>query len=268
MLVSELGREFQDHLEGSGISLGYDARIQVLTSATGPATKTGVAARCMLCSYGAAVSGLYRTKTLNRNLRWIHALGSVTLCGFDGKSIDLIVNTFQACILMLFNTSASLSMQDIVDGTGMNAELVTKHITPLVFGKYRILDKSPTSAGTSLPTDVYTFNAAFADKARKVRIPMVLQGRNREADKMRASNVAKMTEERKFAMEAAIVKTMKTNKMMEHNALVSAVSQALLSRFKPDPRDLKRTVDISSTEIISSAKRITKCVHLCCVNCY
>ena len=236
---------FEEYVKDGDISIAFDANVQVLTSGYWPSYKSEPLHLDETLSRAVAVfEEYYRKRTLNRNLRWIYALGSITICGhFQQKSIDIVVNTFQASVLLLFNSSSSCTMEEIADRTGMHPDLVKKHIVPLCFGKYKILEKSPGGMGDVDPQDAFAVNAAFTDKARRIRIPMVLQTKNRDADKTRARNVAKLTEERKFAMEAIIVKTMKAHRTMNHNDLVAAVSGALLSRFRPDPKDIKRTIE-------------------------
>ncbi len=52
----------------------------------------------------------YETKTKHRKLTWIYPLGSVTMkANFNAKPIELIISTFQAAMLMLFNEGAALN---------------------------------------------------------------------------------------------------------------------------------------------------------------
>ena len=53
----------------------------------------------------------------------------------------------------------------------------------------------------------------------------------------------KVDEDRKPQIEAAIVRTMKSRKSMEHNALIAEVTQQLTSRFLPLPNVIKKRIE-------------------------
>ena len=57
------------------------------------------------------------TLSLSR-LRWVHSLGSATMLGkftpsAKPKFHDLMVSTYQACILLCFNTQDAISFEDL-----------------------------------------------------------------------------------------------------------------------------------------------------------
>jgi len=50
-------------------------------------------------------------------------------------------------------------------------------------------------------------------------------------------------EDRKPQVEAAIVRIMKSRKVLEHNQLISEVTQQLRARFLPDPNTIKKRIE-------------------------
>ena len=50
-------------------------------------------------------------------------------------------------------------------------------------------------------------------------------------------------EDRKHAIEAAIVRIMKTRKTLDHQKLVLEASTQLMRHFKPDPRQIKKRIE-------------------------
>lgn len=69
-------------------------------------------------------------------------MGTAELRGhFGAKRHDLIVTTFQMCILMLFNKKEVLSLEDFAELQIPEAEL-KRHLISLCTPKHRILKKS------------------------------------------------------------------------------------------------------------------------------
>jgi cullin 3 len=50
-------------------------------------------------------------------------------------------------------------------------------------------------------------------------------------------------EDRKHEIDAAVVRIMKARRNAHHNELVTEVITSLTSRFKPDPRDIKKRIE-------------------------
>jgi len=57
------------------------------------------------------------------------------------------------------------------------------------------------------------------------------------------STMASVDEDRKHAIEAAIVRIMKTRKTLDHQKLVLEASNQLLRHFKPDPKQIKKRIE-------------------------
>ena len=55
--------------------------------------------------------------------------------------------------------------------------------------------------------------------------------------------MASVDEDRKHAIEAAIVRIMKTRKTLDHQKLVLEASNQLLRHFKPDPKQIKKRIE-------------------------
>ena len=52
-----------------------------------------------------------------------------------------------------------------------------------------------------------------------------------------------MEEDRRHAIEACIVRLMKSRRQMEHSQLISEAITQLSQHFKPDPKVIKRRID-------------------------
>ena len=191
----------------------------------------------------------YETRSKHRKLTWIYALGTATVMGrFAAKPIELQVSTFQAAALLLFNdASAELSFADIKAALSIPDEDVVRTLHSLSCAKYKILKKSPDTRVVAA-TDTFSFNAAFNDKMRRIRVPLPPVDEKKKV----AEDVDK---DRRYAIDAAIVRMMKSRKVVQHNALVTEVGTQLSHMFKPDMKLIKKRIeDLIQREYIERDK--------------
>jgi cullin 1 len=112
----------------------------------------------------------YETKTKHRKLTWIQSLGTCNLIGiFDQKTIELIVSTSQAAVLLLFNDADQLSYSEIAAQLNSNNDDLVKLLCSLSLKKYKILVKDPNTETIS-PNDIFSFNFKFTDKMRRIKV--------------------------------------------------------------------------------------------------
>jgi len=162
---------------------------------------------------------------------------------FDKSKHELTVSTYQACILLLFNAQTSYTMSEIVAAVKLPEEELKKYLATLIGhaqSKYKVLVKSPPDPKALELTDVYTFNNAFTDKSKKIKMSLIMTKVSAEEA---AATRQTVSEDRKHAVEAAIVRVMKSRRTLEHNRLVSEVSQQLMQHFKPDPKHIKQRIE-------------------------
>ena len=92
---------------------------------------------------------------------------------FDTKTIELIVTTYQAALLLLFNEFDRLSYSEIVTQLNLPDDDAVRVLHSLSCGKYKILDKEPSNRTIS-PNDIFQFNRKFTDKMRRIKVHFLI----------------------------------------------------------------------------------------------
>jgi len=247
-LSSDIQTAFNDHLKDKEISLTTDLTLQVLTTGFWPTYKPdelNLPKEMLECI--TTFKAFFDMRHSHRQLRWVHSLGSATVGATfkpNGKTKkhDLMVSTYQACVLLLFNTQDTYSFTEIQEHLNLPVEELKRYMSSLAGGpkgKIKILLKNPDKPEV-LPTDTFTYNAGFTDRAHRIKVPMIAAKITQEE---KDSTRATVDEDRKHAIEAALVRIMKTRKTLEHQKLVLEASTQLMRHFKPDPKQIKKRIE-------------------------
>uniref|UniRef100_A0A9I9DPU7 Cullin family profile domain-containing protein n=1 Tax=Cucumis melo TaxID=3656 RepID=A0A9I9DPU7_CUCME len=167
----------------------------------------------------------YQTKTKHRKLTWIYSLGTCNISGkFEPKTMELIVTTYQASALLLFNSSDRLSYSEIMTQLNLSDDDVVRLLHSLSCAKYKILNKEPNTKTIS-PNDHFEFNAKFSDKMRRIKIPLPPVDEKKKV-------IEDVDKDRRYAIDASIVRIMKSRKVLGHQQLVMECVEQLGRMFK------------------------------------
>ncbi|KAJ9547630.1 hypothetical protein OSB04_020173 [Centaurea solstitialis] len=229
-LAKENHSQFNDYLSNNSFANpGIDLTVTVLTTGFWPSYKSSdlsLPEEMVKCVE--VFKEFYQTKTKHRKLTWIYSLGTCNVNGkFDQKTIELILGTYQAAALLLFNASDRLSYSDIKTQLNLADEDVVRLLQSLSCAKYKILTKEPSSKTVS-ETDHFQFNSKFTDRMRRIRRKKVVE----DVDK-----------DRRYAIDASIVRIMKSRKVLGHQQLVMECVEQLSRMFKPDFKAIKKRIE-------------------------
>ncbi|KAL3641974.1 Cullin-1 [Castilleja foliolosa] len=237
-LAKENQASFEEYLGNNpNANPGIDLTVTVLTTGFWPSYKTfdlNLPSEMVKCVE--VFREFYQTKTKHRKLTFIYSLGTCHINGkFDAKTIELIVTTSQAAALMLFNASDRLSYQEIVTQLNLSDDDVVRMLHSLSCAKYKILNKEPNTKTIS-PTDVFEFNSKFTDKMRRIKIPLPPVDEKKKV-------IEDVDKDRRYAIDASIVRIMKSRKVLGYQQLVAECVEQLIRMFKPDVKVIKKRIE-------------------------
>lgn len=182
----------------------------------------------------------YLNQHEGRRLNWLYHLGKVEVranyCRVGKVPCTFILTNYQLGILLPFNDKSVYTWSELLEFTGLNEDAFSSQIKTLLKAKVLLLEGKVGN-----PDSKYELNLKLQSK--KVR--MKLDHPVRSEQKQESEDTHKTLEEdRKLVIQAAIVRIMKTRKIMTHSELVSEVISQLNSRFKLRIPDIKRSIDI------------------------
>jgi cullin 1 len=244
---------------GSGsacIVEGVDFSVRVLTTGHWPTyteDKIVLPPQIELCT--SHFKNFYNSRTSQRILRWVYGLGKATLESrmFVGKKpfdkVELHVSTHQMCILLMFNDRDTVTYDEVWEQIRSKSaketkdaptgeELVKASIWSLTT-KYPLLIKEPKGRELKL-TDSFSLNTKFVSPRKRISIPMPTA---KISEEEREAAHETVVEDRRHAIEAAIVRVMKQHKTLDHQMLIMEVSKLCNPVFKPEPRAIKSRIE-------------------------
>jgi len=238
-LASDLQKDFREHCdqlsEGKAALGGIDFSVTVLTTGFWPSYQVADANLCPEMLKAIQVfHNFYNGRTQHRRLQWIHSLGQATIAAkLNGRRHDLIVNSYQALILLLFVKDETHDVSSIQSATGIDQSMTMKLLATLACSKYKVLNKSGDAKKVE-PGETFSPNDGFQCQHRKIKIPPPISEETH--------NKERVEEDRSIAIEAAIVRIMKMRKQLSHQQLVTEVLTQL-AFFKPNPKLIKQRIE-------------------------
>ena len=141
-------------------------------------------------------------------------------------------------ILLAFNQSETLTLTDLAQATGMKPELLHAQMELLV--KMKILKLKPDSAKKTPDNPTYHLNTKYSYKKLKVNInqPVKVEVAAESSELVRSAE-----EDRTYAIQATIVRIMKSRNVLSHALLISETIQQCSKYFTPKVPNIKKNID-------------------------
>ncbi|KAJ9558307.1 hypothetical protein OSB04_012921 [Centaurea solstitialis] len=239
-LSKEINESFRQSSQArSKLPSGIELSVHVLTTGYWPTyPPMDVRLPHELNVYQDIFKEFYLSKYSGRRLMWQNSLGHCVLkAEFPKGRKELAVSLFQTVVLMLFNDANKLSFQDIRDATSIEDKELRRTLQSLACGKVRVLQKIPKGREVD-DTDSFTFNDGFTAPLYRIKVNAI---QLKETVEENTSTTERVFQDRQYQVDAAIVRIMKTRKVLSHTLLITELFEQL--KFPIKPSDLKKRIE-------------------------
>ncbi|RYR17110.1 hypothetical protein Ahy_B03g061904 isoform C [Arachis hypogaea] len=233
-LSKEINESFKQSSQArSKLPSGIEMSVHVLTTGYWPTyPPMDVRLPHELNVYQDIFKEFYLSKYSGRRLMWQNSLGHCVLkAEFPKGKKELAVSLFQTVVLMLFNDAEKLSFQDIKDATSIEDKELRRTLQSLACGKI------PKGRDVE-DDDSFVFNDTFMAPLYRIKVNAI---QLKETVEENTSTTERVFQDRQYQVDAAIVRIMKTRKVLSHTLLITELFQQL--KFPIKPADLKKRIE-------------------------
>ncbi|KAG1774835.1 Cullin-domain-containing protein [Suillus placidus] len=176
-------------------------------------------------------SKYYQTKHSGRKLTWLWNYSKNELrTNYLNQKYILMTSSYQMSVLLQYNKHDTLSLEELIAATAISKDILSQVLTLLVKAKVLINEE----------TDQYDLNPNFKSKKIRVNLNQPIKAEV----KAESSEVLKtVDEDRKYVIQATIVRIMKARKTMKNQPLIQEVISQISQRFAPKIPDIKKAID-------------------------
>ncbi|CAH1788629.1 unnamed protein product [Owenia fusiformis] len=238
-ISGDLQNKFHDFIKQDEIDLKTNVSILVLQAGAWPIGHSNLPTFAIPQELEKSVRmfELFYNKNFNgRKLTWMHSFCNVDLkFNYLKKPYFVTMGTFHMAILLPFNGATSQSFRDILESTQLPEKELQKQVQGLV--DVKILTKDSAVIG---PDTVFSLNKTYTNKRTKFKITAASQKESPQ-EMEQTHNAAE--EDRKMYIQAAIVRIMKSRKILKHNMLIQEVISQSKARFAPNISMIKKCIE-------------------------
>lgn len=238
-MASELQTDFNDWVKEREMDVSFE--VQVLTQGYWPSYKSD---ELVLPPGMTKAMDLFRefynSKKKNRQLTWVHTLGTAILSvrTAKGRPVEVTMTTYQGVVLLLFNAGATLTARQVAQLTKLQPKEVEGILASLAYHKKAQLLTKTGEEENIAEEDVFAFNKGFTSTARHLKLPGITKLKEAEVKGVLPSVI----QDRKLVIEAAVVRIMKARQKLTHAELVAEVMEQL-KNFKPETKMIKARIE-------------------------
>ncbi|PSR71940.1 hypothetical protein PHLCEN_2v12150 [Hermanssonia centrifuga] len=173
----------------------------------------------------------YQQKHSGRKLTWLWNYSKNELrTNYLNQKYILMTSSYQMAVLTQYNENDTLSFDELQAATSISKDQLKQVLATLTKPKILINEEA----------DQYDLNPNFKSKKIRVNLNVPIKAEQ----KTEASDVLKtVDEDRKYVIQATIVRIMKARKTMKNQQLIQEVISQISQRFTPKIPDIKKAID-------------------------
>eukprot|EP00756_Hemistasia_phaeocysticola_P039833 Hpha_TRINITY_DN16833_c2_g5::TRINITY_DN16833_c2_g5_i1::g.153566::m.153566/K03347/CUL1, CDC53; cullin 1 len=193
-----------------------------------------------LNSLRASFLAWYTPQHKGRNLSWHipHCTVQLRTTYTKQRSYELHASVAQVSLLMQFDPEDEQTLDTLVEAAKLDRPTAVSTLQSLV--RQRLL-LGPEPAVSTPGDTTYRLNLDFTSGSKKLMLISSQAQRDAQPDEKESMRSA--MDDRRFAIQAAIVRVIKSKVQLQHSALVADVTSELLPKFRAAPHDVKVNID-------------------------
>lgn len=177
-------------------------------------------------------------------MQWNPSYGYATLdVQIASGTHSLLMTTLQMIIFMLFQEKDEYTLSEICAITSIPLTEIGRQILPFAHPRVGLLRKNPNTKELAV-SDTFTFNSNARLPTEVFRLPLLNAAGVKQTAAFGEVERRELTkEEKKHAVNAAVMNATKKKKKVLHDELQEEVQQALLDKFEVDVAAFKRSIE-------------------------
>jgi hypothetical protein len=193
----------------------------------------------ILDNYITKFTNFYFSKFEKRQIIWVHEFSwAVIYFKSKGKQYELIVSSYQMTILCYFNVKRKYTIKDICSQMGIAVSdpikynVFISYLIPLIKSHILILDSGNKPYDRITEDDCIYLNDNFENEQFRLNLNYKFEIVKEERKEKEISHF--IIEDRKYQIDAVIVRLLKHQKRLTYEILKSQVNHAVRGYFVPD----------------------------------
>lgn len=220
--------------------LSYDMSVLVLTSGFWPQFPTSPSSPLSELQCGMeAFCSFYAQRHSSRRLEFCVNQGSCDIKVHCGKKLDVQMPLNCAATLFLYQQEEIISANEVSSRLNIAISDAVRSLMTLMRQNQNYNGLLCCDGRTVNPSTKFWFNTEIRSKATKFRIFEVNVKEKSKPDVVRERN----DDDRKFKIDAAIVRIMKSRRNLDHHSLVSEVQRAASTSFEATHDEIKKRIE-------------------------
>ncbi|CAD5216200.1 unnamed protein product [Bursaphelenchus okinawaensis] len=193
-----------------------------------------------LKAYAESIEKFYEKQHAGRILKFAYHVSTAdVVIRLGSKRCTVTMTVPQAMILLEFETRDVMTIKELIEVTQISFEYVCSSLKALI--DFKVLKVKEKQGCYTEETPVHLNSGFEALRARVHLQPPTIVSKANENNPMPSNRETQ--QDRKVAVECAIVRAMKTRKAMKHQDLVDWVVTSIADRFVPDRPFLKQCIE-------------------------